>query len=126
MPLGCTVNEAGPDAPARHEVAFHVVDDFVGIDVGVVVRRRNRERVVVEQARHERAHHEARAVERLMHRRRLMHAAGDRLEVVDVERERPQVTVPADDVERVVRVDVAGDLAARLDADLELALSRRA
>ena len=90
------------DAAARHEVALDVVDHFVGIDVRVVVRRRNRQRVIVEQARHERTQHEARAVERLMHRRRLVHPAGDRLEVADVERERPQVSVPADDVERMM------------------------
>ena len=50
-----------------------------------------------------------------------MHAPGDRLEVVDVERVRPQVAVPADDVERMMAVEVAGHPAARLDADLERA-----
>src|SRR5215470_2285017 len=83
------------DALARHEVALHVVDDFVGIDVRMVVRRGNRERMVVEEPWDERAHHEARALEGLMYWRRLMHAPGDRFEIANVERKRPEVTVPA-------------------------------
>ncbi len=59
-----------------------------------------------------------------MDRWRLMNAPGDRLEVADVEDERPQVTVPANDVERVVAVVVRGDSTPRLDVDDELAVIR--
>src|SRR4051812_45426980 len=86
------------DAAPRHEVALHVINDLVRIDVRVVVRRGYRERVIVEQTRNKRAHDESRPVERLMDGRRLMHPSGNRLEVVDVEREWPQMTVPPDDV----------------------------
>jgi hypothetical protein len=55
-------------------------------------------------------------------RRRLVDAAGDRLEVGDVEPERPEVAVPADKVERVVAVVVGGDPVARPDLDDELAV----
>src|SRR5262249_11229111 len=75
---------------------------FVGIDVTMVVRRRNGVRVEVIRTRTEGAHDEAIAFERLMHRRRLMDAANDRLEVVDVERPRVEVPVPADAVEWMV------------------------
>ena len=57
-----------------------------------------------------------------MHRRWLVDAPGDRLEVADVEGERPQVPVPADEVERVVPVVVGGDPAAGLDLDHEVAI----
>src|SRR6476469_6098290 len=56
-----------------------------------------------------------------MHRRRLMHPAGNRLEVSNVERKWPEMTIPSDDVQRVVRVDVAGDLSPGLHAHFELA-----
>ena len=83
-------------SPARVE------EHLVGVDVGVVVRDLDRVRVEVEQAGHERADDEAVARERLVHRRRLVDAPDDRLEVVDAERERVHAAVPADDVERVV------------------------
>ena len=96
-------------ALARHEVAAGVED----------ASRRSRRwrgctapgspsRVVVEQARHERADDEVRPLEGLVHRRRLVQPAGDRLEVVDGERVRVEAAVPADHVERVVGVGVAG------------------
>src|SRR3712207_7310039 len=52
--------------------------------------------------------------------RRLVDPAGDRLEVGDVEGPRVEVAVPADDVERVVRVDVPGPAAPVLHVDLDL------
>ena len=56
-----------------------------------------------------------------MRRRRHVDPPGDRLEVVDVERPRVEVAVPADDVERVV-VDLVV-LVAVADADLEAELA---
>ena len=54
--------------------------------------------------------------------RRQVDAAGDRLEVVDVERVRVDVAVPADDVERVVVEHVV--LVAAADADDQLVVAR--
>ncbi len=68
----------------------------------MVVRNRDRVRVEVELARTERADDEVRPFERLVRGRRHVDAACDRLEVVDRERPRVDVAVPADDVERVV------------------------
>jgi hypothetical protein len=93
----------------------------------VVVRDRDRQRVVVDLARDEVADDEVVALEDLVHRRRLVHLAGDRHVVVDVERVRIQTAVPADDVERVMRahVDRAGEPgragAAMLQKDLDIA-----
>ena len=100
-------------AAAGLVVAAGVEQHLVGVDVVVVVRHRDRQRVVVDLARHERADHEVRPLERLVHRRRLVHPAGDRLEVVDRERPRVEAAVPADHVERVVGVDVPWSSRAR-------------
>jgi hypothetical protein len=82
--------------------------------------------VVVDLAGHEVADDEAPALEHLVHRRRLVHPPRDRLEVGDVERERIQAPVPADDVEGAGRDDVAGAgdaaRAAVLDQDLDVGL----
>ncbi len=105
-------------ALARAELAVDVVDGLLGLDVRVVVGQRDRLRVVVELARAERADHEVLALEGLVHRRRHVDAAGDRLEVVGVERVRVDVAVPADDVERVVVEDVVLVAVAHADGQL--------
>src|SRR4051794_18716938 len=109
------------DALARAEVAGDVIDHLLRLQVRVVVRDRHREWVEVELPRAERADHEVPAGEGLVGRRRLVDAAGDRLEVVDRERPRVEVAVPADDVERVVVDDVG--LVAAADADLDRVLA---
>src|SRR6266566_573419 len=87
---------ADVDATTAHEIARDVVDDLVGVDVGVVVGRGNRERVVVELTRDEAADDEVARLEGQMNRRGLVDAAGYRLEVLDVEGKGPQVAVPPD------------------------------
>jgi hypothetical protein len=110
VPAGVQRDRALADARALAGlvVAVDVEHDLVGVDVGVVVGHRDRQRVVVDLARHEVADHEVGALEDLVHRRRLVHPAGDRLEVGDVERVRVEAAVPADDVERVLGYDVHG------------------
>ena len=100
---------ADPRALAAREVAVAVVEDLVAVDVGVVVGRRHGQGVVVELAGHEAAHHEAGPGEGLVHRRRLVDPAGERLEVVDRQPVGVQAAVPADHVEGVVGVAVAGE-----------------
>ena len=110
------------DPLARREVPVDVIDHLLALQVRVVVRDRHRLGVEVELARAERADHEVRAGERLVRRRRHVDAPGDRLEVVDRERPRIDVAVPADDVERVVVDHVGLVAAAHAHLDLELAL----
>src|SRR5918994_1987394 len=55
--------------------------------------------------RTETADHESVALERLVDRRRLMDPPDDRFEVVDIERPRIEISVPADHVERMVIQD---------------------
>jgi hypothetical protein len=57
-----------------------------------------------------------------VHRWRLVDPPGDRLEVVDGERPRVEVTVPADHVERVVGVDVPRPTAPVPDQHLDVGL----
>ena len=79
----------------------------------MVVRHLHRVGIEVVQPRHEAADDEAGAREGLVHGRRLVHAADDRLEVVDRQRERVVAAVPSEDVERMVRVHVPAQTAAR-------------
>ena len=104
MPRGCKRDRAGLDAFARTEIAAHVEEHFVGFDVVVHPRDLDRFRMIIEQARGEGADDVTANLEGLMNRRRLMDGAGDRLEVLRVERERINEAVPADDVERMMRV----------------------
>src|SRR5437588_12531005 len=90
------------DSLSAHELARGIVEHFVRIDVAVVVRSGHCLRIKVIRTRTERADDETVALERLMHGRWLVHAAHDGLEVVDVERPRIEVPVPADDVERMM------------------------
>ena len=90
-----------------------------------MVGQRDRQRVPVELPRAERADHEVRPLERLVRGRRLVQAPGLGLEVVDVERVRVDVAVPADDVERVVVEHEALVAAAHAHDQLVLAASRR-
>src|SRR5258705_9938446 len=76
--------------------------------------------MVVALAGPEGAADEVPGLERLVDRWRLVDAPGDRLEVADVEAERPQIAIPADDVERVVAVMVGSHPIGRSDLDDEL------
>ena len=83
---GMERDAADLDPAPGHEVAADVVHDLFAVDVRVVVRRRDRKRVVIELARHERADDEVRSLEGLVHRRWLVDPPGDRFEIADIER----------------------------------------
>src|SRR5690242_15893209 len=72
------------DSLPAHELARRVVQHFVGVDVAVIVGSRHRFGMKVVRPRAERADDEAIALESLMHRRWLVDAPDDWLEVVDV------------------------------------------
>src|SRR5207302_10797101 len=99
-----------------------VIDQLRRLKIRMVVRDRNGERVEVELARTEGADHEVPTGEGLVRGRRLVDAAGDRLEVVDRERPRIEIAVPADDVERVVVEQIRLVPAANAHLHRELAL----
>src|SRR5438552_7364164 len=62
----------------------------------------------IQESRRERADNVTADLESLMDRRRLMHGAGNRLEILRVKSEWINVAIPADDVERVMRHRHAG------------------
>src|SRR5687768_778045 len=105
------------DSLPAHEFARRIKQHFVRVDVAVVVRRWNRVRVEVVGPRAERADDESIALKRLVHRRWLMNASNNRLEIVDAERPRIEVSVPADDVERMMVEHQFVDRAVLLDQD---------
>lgn len=106
---------------AAHEVAVHVIEHLIGVNVGVVVGCGNRERVVVVHARHEGADHKVVPVEGLVYRRRHVQATRDRLEIVDAEREGIHETVPAHHVERMIEVVVGVNVVLLFNVKQEIA-----
>src|SRR6267378_1351489 len=90
------------DSLAAHEFTRRIIEHFVGIHVAVIVRSRHGFRMEVVWTRTERADDESVSLKSLMYRRRLMNAADDRLKIVDVERPRIEVSIPADDIERMM------------------------
>ena len=64
--------------------------------------RRDVEVLRIEEARRKCANDVAADLKGLMDRRRLMHCASDRFEILRVERERIQITVPTDGIERMM------------------------
>jgi hypothetical protein len=106
------------DTATAAELPANVVEHLVRFDIAVGEGHLHRIRMVIQEPRGERADDEATvALEGLVDGRRLVDGAGDRLEIVRVERERVDATVPADDVERVVHQCVSREPGAVLDDD---------
>ena len=75
--------------------------------------------MVIKQTRYERAYHKARPVKRLVAPGWLVNAPRNRLKILNIEGKRPQVTVPADNIERMMPVDKTRNDTACLDVELE-------
>src|SRR5215207_4392003 len=119
-PVGMMRDRAELDPLAAHELARRIVEHLVRVHVAVVVGRRYRLGMEVVRTRAERAHDEAIPLEGLVHWRWLVHATDDGLEVVDVECPRIELTIPADDVERVMVERHLVDAVVLLHEDAEL------
>ena len=119
QPVGCSVSAPLSTPCARAEVAVDVVDELLGLEVGVVVRegppRRGRSRGCAGRTSRSRI----RALERLVRRRRLVQAAGlgSKSWMLKLY---GSVAVPADDVEGMVIEHAALVPAARAHQQLEL------
>src|SRR5215470_5087359 len=83
----------------RSEIAAHVKQNFVRLDVIVHPRDSDGLWMCIEQARRKCADDITANLESLMDRRRLVDRASDRLEILRVKRERINVAVPADHIE---------------------------
>src|SRR6266702_7925943 len=98
-PARMQCDRATLNAASRTEIPAHIKEHFIGFDVVVHPWNPDRFRVSVEHARRERADDVAANLERLMDRRRLMHRAGDRLEILRIKGEWVKIAIPADCIE---------------------------
>src|SRR6185295_20246248 len=96
-------NRGGFDPAARSEITADVEQYLICFDIIVDPRNFHRFRMGIEQARREGANNIAANLKRLMDGRWLVNGAGDRLEVLGVEREWVNVTIPANNIERMMR-----------------------
>src|SRR5579859_754869 len=87
----------------------------------MIVGYGDRERMIVQLARHKRANDKIRPLEGLMYGRRLVDTPGDWLEIIDVEDPGILAAIPANGINGMEIVPVAGDSAAYLHPHLELA-----
>jgi hypothetical protein len=78
--------------------------------------------MVIEHPRRERADHVTAHLKGLVDRRRLVHRAGDRLEIRRVEREGVEVSIPTECVEGMMRMNHARQAGAILDQHLHVLL----
>ena len=107
------------DAAPAAEVAVDIIEHFVAVNVAVVVGHRDRERMVVQFARDKGADDKVGSLEGLVDRRRLVDTTSDGLEVADIEDPGIFTAVPANHIERMEVVPVAGDQVSNLQAHLE-------
>src|SRR5947207_15990051 len=96
-------DRAALNTAARSEISAHIKQDLIRLHVVVHPRNFHGLRMGIEEARCECANDVTTNLKRLMNRRRLMHRAGDRLEILGVERERIEITIPADRIEGMMR-----------------------
>src|SRR5947199_7334273 len=97
------------DATTAAEVAIDVVNHLLTVYIAVVIRHRYREWMVVQFAWHKRADDKIRSLERLMHRRRLVYAPRDWLEIGNVEDPGILATIPANRIDGMKIIPVARD-----------------
>src|SRR2546421_4354758 len=91
------------NSPTRPEIAAHVKQNFVGLDVIVHPRDPDRLWMRIEHAWSKCADDITANLECLMDWRRLVDRAGNLLEVLGIKCERIKVSVPADDIEGMMR-----------------------
>src|SRR6185503_14642923 len=96
-------NRGGFNPAARSEITANVEQYLICFDIIVNPRNFHRFRMGIEQARRERADNVTANLKRLMDGRWLVNRAGNRLEILGVERERINVAIPANDIERMMR-----------------------
>src|SRR4051812_35951565 len=97
-------NRTALNPPPRSEITADIKKHFVCFHVVMNPRDLHRFGVSVEQARSKRADNITANLEGLMDGRRLMHRPGNRLEILSIKGERVDVTIPSDDIERMMRI----------------------
>ena len=121
MPPGMQRQGTHFDTLSRTEISVDVEQDFVRLHVGMRVGNLDRIRMMIQMSRRESAHDESAAFKRLLIRRRQMNRSCQRFEIPGVERVGIKKTVPADDVERMLRHDNTREPATVLDQQRRVA-----
>ena len=108
------------DPAARSEITAHVKQYLIRFDIIVDPRNFHCFRMGIEQAWRERANNVTANLKRLMDGRWLMDGAGNWLEVLGVERERVNVAIPPNNIERMMRHRYARPARSILHQDLDI------
>src|ERR1700729_2061540 len=103
-----------------HKVTIHIIEEFIAIDIAVVIRRRNGQRMIIKQPRTETADNEVMPLKRLMDRRRLMYPARYWFKIMNAERKWITASVPSDNVKRMMTIVNAIDPAPLFRADQKI------
>src|SRR5215475_1816780 len=96
-------NRTTLDPAPGTKISAHVKENFVGLDVVVYPRNFYRLRMCIQHSRRKRAHHISANLKGLMDRGRLVNSSGDRFEILRVESERVEITIPTDRIEGMLR-----------------------
>jgi hypothetical protein len=92
------------DMLAAHKVTIHVIQEFIAVDIAVIVRRRNALGMVVVHPGDEGADHKIVRFKGLMNGRRLVDPTRDGFEIMNAESEGIAASVPSDDIEGMMGV----------------------
>src|SRR5436189_6094701 len=79
---------------ATHEITIYIVYNFIAVYITMIIWCRNRHRVIIKQARTERANDEIVRFERLVNRRRLVHSSRYRFKIVNGECKWITIAIP--------------------------------
>src|SRR4029453_10814546 len=110
------------DSAARPKISADVKQNLIRLHIVVHPRNFYGFGMRIEQSRSERANDVTANFKRLMDRRRLMDRSGNRLEILGVESERIEITIPPDHIEWIVRHGHARKSGAILDQKIDILL----
>src|SRR4051794_2833313 len=78
-----------------HKISIYIIQYLITVYIAMVVRCRNRLRMIIEQAWYKTAYYKVVGFKCLVYRRWLMHPAGNRLKIVYAKGKRITAAIPA-------------------------------
>src|SRR5437763_2818668 len=120
---GMKCDRTALDAAPRPKIPTDVKQNFVSFDVVVHPRNLHCFRMRIQHAGRECADNVTTHFKGLMDRRRLMDRAGNRFEILGVKSKRIEIPIPAERVERMMRMDHARKPRTVLHQDLDVFLA---
>src|SRR6476620_5887915 len=89
---------------AAHEIAVHIINHFITVNVAVIIWSRNTLRMIIKHTGNKTADNKIICLKSLMYRWRLMHTTGDRLKIMNRECKRVTTSVPPNYIKRVMTI----------------------